>query len=68
MPTFLDVHPMKGTSEETLRQLQTSPKDEFGVSHVNILYNPEADKVLCIVDAPNKLTTKTATMAIGIFH
>jgi hypothetical protein len=45
---------MSGTSEETLRQLQASPKDEFGVSHVNILFNPEADKVFCIIDAPSK--------------
>jgi Protein of unknown function (DUF4242) len=54
MPRFLDVHPMGGTSEESLRQLQASPKDEFGVSHVNILFNPEADKVFCIIDAPSK--------------
>jgi hypothetical protein len=40
---------MTGTSEESLRQLQASPKDEFGVSHVNILFNPEADKVFVLL-------------------
>ncbi len=41
-------------AEETLRQIQVSPKDEFGVSHVNVLFNPEADKVYCIIDAPSR--------------
>ena len=54
MPKFLDVHPMRGTTEEALRQIQISPKDEFGVTHVNILFNPEADRVFCILDAPDK--------------
>ena len=55
MPRFLDVHPMKGTTtEETLKQIQMSPKDEFGVTHVSILFNPEADRVFCILDAPDK--------------
>jgi hypothetical protein len=45
---------MKGTTEETLKQIQMSPKDEFGVTHLNILFNPEADRVFCILDAPDK--------------
>jgi hypothetical protein len=66
MPTFLDVHPMRGTSEETLRQIQVSPKDEFGVSHVNILFNPEADKVFCIIDAPSKDSVQKNHDKLGI--
>jgi Protein of unknown function (DUF4242) len=55
LPKFLDVHPMKGiTEEDNLKQIQMSSKDEFGVTHVNILFNPEADKVFCILDAPDK--------------
>jgi hypothetical protein len=42
---------MKGVTEENLKQIQMSPKDEFGVTHVNILFNPEADRVFCILDA-----------------
>ena len=49
MPKFLDVHPMKGITEDNLKHIQMSPKDEFGVTHVNILFNPEADRVFCIL-------------------
>ena len=58
MPKFLDVHPMKGVTEDNLKQIQMSPKDEFGVTHVNILFNPEADRVFCILDAPTKMQLK----------
>lgn len=54
MAKFLDVHPLKGFEEETLRKLQRSPVDEFGIIHNNILYNKEADKLFCLLDAPNK--------------
>jgi hypothetical protein len=54
LPKFLDVHPMKGITEETLNQIEISPKDEFSVTHVNILFNPEADRVFCILDALDK--------------
>ncbi len=66
MPKFLDVHPMRGTTEEALRQIQASPKDEFGVTHVNILFNPEADRVFCILDAPNKDAVQKNHEKIGI--
>lgn len=54
MSKFLDVHPLKGFDEETLRKLQQSPVDEFGITHHNILYNEEVDKFFCLLDAPNK--------------
>jgi hypothetical protein len=47
LPKFLNVHPMKGVTEDILKQIQVSRKDEFGVTHVNILFNPEADRVFC---------------------
>jgi hypothetical protein len=43
MPKFLDAHALKGTDEETLRNLQTAPEDEFGIKHVNLMYNQEED-------------------------
>ena len=49
---------MKGVTEDNLKQIQMSPKDEFGVTHVNILFNPEADRVFCILDAPTKMQLK----------
>jgi hypothetical protein len=57
---------MKGTTEETLRQIQMSPKDEFGVTHLNILFNPEADRVFCILDAPDKGAVKKNHQKLGI--
>jgi hypothetical protein len=33
---------------------QNLPKDEFGVTTKNMLYNKEANLLYCIVDAPNK--------------
>ncbi|MDQ4067118.1 MAG: DUF4242 domain-containing protein [Thermoproteota archaeon] len=40
--------------EDTLKQLQNSPRDEFGIIHKNILYNKDEDKIFCILDAPDK--------------
>ena len=57
---------MKGVTEDMLRQVQMSPKDEFGVTHVNILFNPEADRVFCILDAPNKGAVDKSHQKIGI--
>ena len=37
MPKFLDVHSLKGVDDETLRKAQNAPKDEFGVTHDNIM-------------------------------
>jgi hypothetical protein len=53
MPLFLDAHSMKDFDRKTLLKAQNSPIDEFGVKHQNILYNSEADKIFCLLDAPN---------------
>jgi hypothetical protein len=54
MPRYLDVHPLSSFSEETLQKLQDSPKDEFGITHINLIYSKAEDKFYCILDAPNK--------------
>lgn len=54
MTLFIDEHPIGAFDEETLKQLQNSPRDEFGITHKNILYNEDEDKIFCILDAPNK--------------
>ena len=41
---FLDVPPLKGLDEEILRRLQSSPVDELGIKHVNLMYNQEEDR------------------------
>jgi hypothetical protein len=54
MTLFIDEHPMGTFNEKTLNELQNSPSDEFGITHKNILYNKDEDKIFCILDAPNK--------------
>src|SRR5690348_9893841 len=49
---FLDVHPMKGLDESLLKELQNAPVDEFGIRHLNILFNPEVDRCFCLIEAP----------------
>jgi len=45
---------LKGFEKETLRKLQQSPVHEFGIKHLNIMYNKEEDKFFCLLDAPNR--------------
>jgi len=54
MPKFLDSHPLKGANPEMLRKLQNEPKDEFGVTHLNIIYSEDDDRCYCFLDAPDK--------------
>jgi hypothetical protein len=54
MPTYLDAHDLGNMTEEQLKQAQNSPKDEFGVTTENMLYNKEVNMLYCILDAPNK--------------
>jgi hypothetical protein len=48
---FLDVHPLKGLDEEMLRQLQNAPVDEFEVNAINLMFNYEADRFYCLLEA-----------------
>lgn len=66
MPRFLDIHPMKGLDEDLLKKLQDSPQDEFSVKHLNILYNPEADKCFCLLEAPSKEAVEKHHEKMGI--
>ena len=54
MPKFFDSHPMKGVTAETLKKLQNQPKDEFGVTHLNLIYSEDEDRCYCLLEAPNK--------------
>jgi Protein of unknown function (DUF4242) len=51
---FLDTHKIDSLNEEQLIKLQESPLDEFGVIHINMLYNYEANIMYCILEAPSK--------------
>ena len=54
MPKFLDAHPMKPFTEKKLRAAQNAPRDEFGVTHHDILFNEAENKLYCVLDAPNR--------------
>ena len=58
MAKFLDSHPMKGVNPETLKRLQNTPKDEFGVTHLNLIFNEDEDKMYCFLEAPDKESVK----------
>lgn len=53
MPTFIDSHPMRPFTADTLRQLQHEPPDEYGVTHHDILFSEKDDKIYCVLNAPS---------------
>ncbi|MFB5599904.1 MAG: nickel-binding protein [Nitrososphaeraceae archaeon] len=53
MPIFLDVHKIPQL-DMTIEEIVNQPKDEFGVSHINIFLNKEADLFYCLLEAPTK--------------
>ncbi|WOH36705.1 DUF4242 domain-containing protein [Thalassotalea fonticola] len=54
MPKFIDSHPMEPFTADELKSLQNAPPDEFGVTHHDILFSSEDNKIYCVLDAPNK--------------
>jgi hypothetical protein len=60
------VHPTGGVNEEMLKKMQNELPDEFGVITENILYNIEADKVFCLIEAPNKNAVERHHAKYGI--
>lgn len=54
MPKFLDAHSMGNVTEEQLKQAQNMPKDEFNITHHNIMYNKAENNAYCLLDAPSK--------------
>ncbi|MDA2937160.1 DUF4242 domain-containing protein [Acidobacteria bacterium AH-259-A15] len=54
MSKFIDTHPMNPFTEEQLRGLQNAPEDEFGVTHHDVLFSEEANKIWCVLNAPDE--------------
>ena len=54
MPKYLDEHQMKPLTAQQLREAQNAPPDEFGVTHHDVLFSEEENKIWCVLDAPNK--------------
>ncbi len=51
---------------EQLKKLQNAPKDQFGVTHHDILYNQKAGKAYCVLNAPNKEAVEKHHKQAGI--
>ena len=66
MPKFLDVHSMKGFTEESIRKAQKELPDEFGVMTENMMYNMEADRLYCLLNAPNKEAVENITINMAL--
>jgi hypothetical protein len=66
MPRFLDSHPVSGMTEEDFKALQKAPKDEFGITHVNLMYNKAENKGFCLLDAPSKEAVEKHHAKAGI--
>ncbi len=66
MPRFLDAHTLGEIDEAILKQLQKAPKDEFGVTHVNIMYNKAENKAFCLLDAPSKEAVEKHHAKMGV--
>ena len=66
MPRYLDAHPATGMTEEMLKTLQKAPKDEFGITHANLMYNLDENKSFCLLDAPNKEAVEKHHAKVGI--
>ncbi len=58
MPKFLDSHGLQVVDPEDLKKLQNAPKDELGVTHLNIIYSEDEDRMYCFLEAPDKEAVK----------
>ncbi len=65
MKVFLDAHKVPFT-EENLKELCKSPRDEFGVEHVNLFYNRETRLCFCLLSAPSKEMVEDHHTKVGI--
>ena len=53
----MDTHKVPFTKQQ-LQELCASPRDEFGVAHVDVLFNKEANVCFCVLDAPDEEAVK----------
>jgi len=66
MPKFTDVHKMNPLTEQQIKQAQNAAKDEFGVTHENMIYSEADNKVFCVLNAPNKEAVEKHHRKIGL--
>lgn len=66
MPKFLDAHPLNPLSERQLKEAQHAPRDEFGVTHDNIIYDEKENKLFCLLNAPSREAVEQHHRKLGI--
>ncbi len=66
MTKFMDQHPMTPFSAEQLREAQRAPKDEFGVTHHDIIYSEKDNKIWCVLNAPDRDAVEKHHAKLGI--
>jgi hypothetical protein len=52
----------------SIQKLQHSPVDEFGIKHLNLIYNQEDDLLYCLIDAPDNPPAFAHKSAILFFN
>lgn len=57
---------MKNLNPEDLEKVVNSPGDNFGVTHLEIFYNKNEDKLYCVLDAPNEEAIWRHHEALGL--
>lgn len=65
MPKCMYTHPMRPLDAKTLRELQQAPEDEFGVTHHDILFSEDGNKVFCVLDAPDENAVRKHHEKVG---
>jgi hypothetical protein len=66
MPKFIDTHEMDPITAQQLREAQNAPPDEFGVTHHDILFSEEDNKVWCVLNAPSREAVEKHHAKVGI--
>jgi hypothetical protein len=57
---------MGNLTEEQLKKAQNAPADEFGITHENVMYNKQENKLYCLLDAPNKEAVEKHHQKLGL--
>jgi hypothetical protein len=66
MPKYIDTHEMGSIDPKVLKELQSAPKDKFGVTHHDILFNQKENRIYCVLDAPSEKAVLEHHHAFGI--
>ena len=63
MPVFLDVHTMPSLDNEKVEELIGS-KDEFDVTHINILFNRDVNLCYCLQERTQQGSSRKTSFQI----